>query len=451
MATARGAFPKHFLWGVATSAYQIEGAVAADGRGSSIWDDFAHTPGRISDGGTGDIACDHYHRFADDVALMKSLGVQAYRFSIAWPRVLPDGAGRVEPRGVDFYDRLVDALLEAGITPWITLYHWDLPSALQRRGGWGNRDIAGWFADYAALMARALGDRARHWITLNEPWCIAFLSHEIGAHAPGLQDRALAFQAAHNTLLAHGHGLQAIRAAAPRAAAPLQAGITLNFEPNLPLTDSAADARAADLAEARNPFYGWFSTPILRGHYGPEVWADAGALAPRVQAGDMALVSQNNDFIGINNYTVGRVIDKNGTPELVRNTSAQHTLMDWEVAPEGMKTLLLRLNKDANGRMPLYITENGASFTDTLDGDGRIRDERRTAYFRRHLNAVREAIQAGADVRGYFAWSLVDNFEWAHGYQQFFGIVHVDYATQKRTVKDSGYYYRDCIAANAVL
>ncbi len=342
-------------------------------------------------------------------------------------------------------------LLEAGIAPWVTLYHWDLPSALQRRGGWGNRDIAGWFADYAALMVRALGDRARHWITLNEPWCIAFLSHEIGAHAPGLRDRALAHQVAHHTLLAHGLGLQAIRAAAPASATPLNAGITLNFEPILPLTDSAADARAAEIANAHNPFYGWFSTPILRGHYGPEVWADAGPLAPRVQPGDMALISQNNDFIGVNNYTVGRVIDKDGAPERARNAAAEHTLMDWEVAPEGLKKLLLRLHHDANGRTPLYVTENGASYIDTIDADGRIRDARRIAYYRGHLNAVREAIIGGADVRGYFAWSLMDNFEWARGYQQFFGIVHVDYATQARTVKDSGAYYRDCIGANAVL
>ena len=443
-------FPAGFVWGTATSSYQIEGAVNEDGRGRSIWDDFAHTPGKTKDGGTGDVAVDHYHRYPDDIALMKSLGVKAYRFSTAWPRILPDGQGRIEPRGLDFYSRLVDDLLTAGIEPYLTLYHWDLPSALQAHGGWANRDIAGQFADYAAIVTRALGDRVTNWITLNEPWCVAFLSHEIGEHAPGLKDRAMAMRAAHHCNLAHGLGVQAIRAATRRAA-DTRVGVTLNYSTVLPLTDSEADRRAANLVHQHDPFWSWFTKPIFTGAYGP-VWPPLTPTdAPEIRPGDMASICQRLDFLGVNYYTPIRMKDRDGMPEYTRNPGAEYTLMDWEVEPEGLRRLLRDLKSVTGGHVPLYITENGASFVDAANESGQIHDPRRIAYLRGHLDACRQAIAEGVDLRGYFVWSLMDNFEWAHGYQQYFGVVHVDYATQKRTIKDSGYFFRDVIAANAIL
>ncbi len=441
-------FPDGFVWGSATSSYQIEGAPSEDGKGRSIWDDFSHTPGKIKDNSNADVSVDHYHRYPEDIALMKSLGLRAYRFSTSWPRILPDGTGRIERRGIDFYSRLVDALLEAGIDPYLTLYHWDLPSALQAHGGWANRDIAGWFADYAAVMVRALGDRVKNWITLNEPWCISFLSHEHGEHAPGLRDRGLAIRSAHNVNLAHGMGIQAIRASTPDPAGT-RAGTTLNFQPVMPLTSDPADVRATAMAHTYDQFMGWFARPILTGAYEPALLAAAGADQPEVRPGDMALIAQRLDFLGVNYYTVTRIRDGNGMPAWSRKEGAEYTLMDWEVEPAGLLHQLTLLKELTGGRVPLYITENGASFTDTLGVDGSIHDESRTAYLRGHFGAIREAIARGADVRGYFAWSLLDNFEWAHGFQQYFGVVHVDYATQKRTIKDSGYYLRDVIAANA--
>jgi beta-glucosidase len=430
-------FPNDFIW------YQIEGAVNEDGRGRSIWDDFCDMPGKIIDGSNGAVACDHYHRWRDDIALIKSLGAKAYRFSVAWPRVLPAGFGQVERRGLDFYSKLVDGLLEAGIEPYVTLYHWDLPSALQVRGGWYNRDIAEWFADYSALMARTLGDRVTNWMTINEPWCVSFLSHEIGEHAPGLRDGKVARQVAHHTLLAHGRGMQALRAC---SALPAKVGIVLNYEPCLPYdSNNPDDVSAARLADLTDQAHGWFTYPVFRGYYSPELIAQSGADAPDIQAGDMALIAQRNDFLGINNYTVGRYTLQNGKPTRVRNTAAEHTLMDWEVAPEGLYSLLLRLHDETRGKVPLLVTENGASFADKLvrrKDTARVRDERRIAYLHGHVETVRQAIEKGVDVRGYFAWSLMDNFEWAKGYQQWFGIVHVDYATQKRTIKDSGWAFR---------
>ena len=443
-------FPPGFVWGTATSSYQIEGAVNEDGRGRSIWDDFTHTPGKIKDGGTGDVAVDHYHRYPEDIALMKSLGVKAYRFSTAWPRILPDGKGRIERRGLDFYSRLVDDLLKAGIEPYLTLYHWDLPSALQAHGGWATRDIAGQFADYAAIVTRALGDRVANWITLNEPWCISFLSHEIGEHAPGLKNRALAMQAAHHCNLAHGQAVQAIRAATPRPA-DTKVGITLNYSTVLPLTDSAADRRAADLVHQYDPFWSWFTRPLFTGAYGPAWPPLAEGDGPEIRPGDMALICQRLDFLGVNYYTPIRIKDGDGMPRHTRNAGAEYTLMDWEVEPEGLRLLLRDLHQFTGGRVPLFITENGSSFPDAIVGDHQIHDPRRIAYLRGHLDACRRAIAEGVDLRGYFVWSLMDNFEWAHGYQQYFGVVHVDYATQKRSIKDSGNYYRDVVAANAVL
>jgi beta-glucosidase len=438
-------FPKGFVWGSATSSYQIEGAVDEDGRGRSIWDDFCATPGKVKDGSSGEIACDHYHRYKDDVKLMKSIGFGAYRFSIAWPRVLPNGRGHINGGGLDFYNRLVDELLKNNITPFVTLYHWDLPSDLQERGGWANRDVALWFADYAAIMARVLGDRVRNWITLNEPWCTAFLSHDIGLHAPGLKNPALARMVAHNTMLAHGYGLQALRASLPATDEPANCGITLNFATKMPLTSSPEDKRAAEMAI--EPLGDWFVPPIVFGTYDPRL-----PIPENVQPGDMAIIAQRNDFIGVNYYTPMRIkAGRKGMPETARNEKAKTTLMDWEVEPRGLKLLLLNLHQATRGLVPLYVTENGASYRDVIEADGSIHDKARVAYFKGHIGAVQQAITAGADVRGYFAWSLLDNFEWAEGYQQFFGIVHVDFATQKRMIKDSAKYLSQVMAANAVV
>ncbi len=433
------------MWGTATSSYQIEGAANEDGRGRSIWDDFCATPGKIKDGSNGDVACDHYHLYQDDVKLMQSLGFGAYRFSIAWPRILPNGRGHVNGAGVDFYSRLVDELLERGITPFATLYHWDLPSDLQERGGWGHRDTALYFADYAAIMARVLGDRVRNWITLNEPWCTAFLSHDIGLHAPGIKNPALARRVAHNTMLAHGLGLQALRGSLPVTDTPANCGIALNFSTKMPLTNSPEDKQAC--AEAVEPLGDWFVPPILYGTYDPRL-----PLPENIQAGDMAIIAQRNDFIGVNYYTPVRIkAGRKGMPEIARNDKAKFTTMDWEVEPKGLKLLLMNLHAATRGQVPLYVTENGAAYNDTIDADGCVHDKARVSYFKGHLTAVQQAISAGADVRGYFAWSLMDNFEWAEGYQQCFGIVKVDYKTQKRIVKDSAKFLSQCAAANAVV
>lgn len=440
-------FPKNFIWGVATSAYQIEGAANEDGRGRSWWDDFCARPGAIQDKSDGSVACDHYHRYPEDIALMKQLGVKAYRFSIAWPRILPDGTGKIERRGLDFYNRLVDGLLDAGITPFATLHHWDLPSALAAKGGWQTREIADWFADYSAIVARELGDRVQNWITLNEPWCIAFLSHELGLHAPGLRSRKMARQAAHHTLLAHGKSAQAIRASAGGAA---KVGIALNYEPMMAVTSSKKDVAATAQMNPLDQFFGWFTTPILHGYYEPAVLEEAGADAPEIRAGDMALAAQKLDFIGTNYYTVTRVKAGKTAPEITKHPTNERTLMDWEVCSDGLYALLMRLQKETRGQTPIYITENGNSFVDVVSADGRVHDERRVAYLRGHIGAVQKAIADGANVGAYFVWSLMDNFEWGLGYQQFFGLVKVDYATQKRIIKDSGYFYQKVIAENGV-
>jgi beta-glucosidase len=438
-------FPKGFVWGSATSSYQVEGAVNEDGRGRSIWDDFCDVPGKVQDGSSGAVACDHYHRYKDDVKLMRGLGFGAYRFSTAWPRILPSGRGQINGAGVDFYSRLVDELLKNGVTPYVTLYHWDLPSELQVRGGWANRDTAGYFADYAAIMARVLGDRVRHWITLNEPWCAAFLSNDIGLHAPGNKNPALARSIAHNLMVAHGYGLQALRASLPATGEPANCGITLNFSTKMPLTNTPEDKRACD--EAIDPLGDWFVPPIVYGAYDPRL-----PLPDNVRPGDMAVIAQRNDFLGINYYTPTRIrAGRKGMPETARNEKAKFTLMDWEVEPRGLKLLLLNLHAATRGRLPMMITENGASYRDVIEADGAIHDKARVAYFKGHLGAVKQAIDAGADVRGYFAWSLLDNFEWDKGYQQFFGLVHVDYETQKRTPKDSAKYLSQVMAANDVV
>jgi beta-glucosidase len=432
-------FPKDFVWGAATASYQIEGAWNEDGKGESIWDRFSHTPGKVQDGDTGDVACDHYHRWPEDLALMKQLGVKAYRFSIAWPRVIPNGSGPINARGLDWYDRLVDALLEANIQPFVTLYHWDLPQALQDQGGWGNREVSARFADYAAVMTRRLGDRVHSWTTFNEPWVVAFVGHRDGRHAPGLTDEKLTLQVSHHLLLAHGLAAQAIRSIEPA----VQVGIVNNMWPYDVESDSAEDRSLADEMWSANE--AWFIEPIVCGSYPARGWAAYGANVPNVQAGDMAVIAQRIDFMGINYYS--RHLVQNG--EMVSKVpNAEYTEMKWEVNASGLRRLLNQLKRDYR-LPPLYVTENGAAFVDQVGPDGQVHDPRRVNYYREHLRQIKLAIDEGVDVRGYFAWSLLDNFEWGWGYSKRFGLIHVDYQTQQRIIKDSGLWYQEAIARNS--
>ncbi|WP_205703910.1 GH1 family beta-glucosidase [Candidatus Chloroploca sp. Khr17] len=443
-------FPQGFIWGTATSAYQIEGAVKADGRGESIWDRFSHTPGKTRDGHTGDVACDHYHRYETDVALMAELGLNAYRFSLAWPRILPEGRGRINQPGLDFYRRLVDTLLRHGITPYATLYHWDLPVTLDDAGGWPARATAEAFAEYAGVVAAALGDQIKHWITINEPWCVSMLSHQLGEHAPGRKDWPAALAASHHTLLAHGLGVQAIRAVSSDA----QVGIALNFTASVPASTSPADRAAARAFDGY--FNRWFVDPVCGFGYPSDMVAlyNAAGLLPDnmafVQPGDLDLIATPTDFLAVNYYT--REVVAAGPnplqPDIVR-LDVPRTEMGWEIYPEGLYQLLIRLH--THYAVPrLLISENGVSYLDPVTPDGTIHDERRIEYLRLHLEACHRAMQAGAPVEGYFQWSLLDNFEWGHGYHQRFGVVHVDYETQERIRKDSFGWYRDVIACNGL-
>ena len=433
-----------FSLGAATAAYQIEGAARADGRGESIWDRFAHTPGRIARGHTGDIACDHYHRWRSDLDLMASLGLEAYRFSIAWPRVLPAGRRTVNPAGIRFYRELAEGLRERGIEPIATLYHWDLPQALQDRGGWAERDTAERFADYASLMAGELGDVVSEWITINEPWVIAFQGHAHGTKAPGIRDWPTALRVSHHALLAHGLGTQALRAACPDT----RVGITLNLAPVLPASNASGDRLAA--ARMDGHLNRWFLDPILRGEYprdmhdlyerrcGPLDW---------IEDGDLPLLAARTEFLGVNYYAPMRVrADVLRDPIGVRQTppGPPTTGMGWEVAPDGLRELLLRIRADY-GDIPIAITENGAAYHDPPAANGRVEDPQRTAYIESHLAALGKAVEEGVRVERYFVWSLLDNFEWEWGYDQRFGIVHVDFETQRRTPKQSALWYRDHI------
>lgn len=447
-------FPRGFFWGTATAAYQIEGAWNEDGRSESIWDRFSHTPGKIRNGDTGDVACDHYHRWREDIGLMRLLGLNAYRFSIAWPRILPTGRGQVNPAGLDFYSRLVDTLLQAGIEPFITLYHWDLPQLLQDEGGWTVRSTAEAFVEYADVVTRALGDRVRHWITLNEPWCSSFLSYELGEHAPGWRDPRAAFTAAHHLLVAHGGAVPVIRRNSPTA----EVGITLNLTQMEPASPSAADVEAARTADGRANR--WFLDPLHGRGYPTDIVADAltaGWLPPAgltfVQDGDLAAIAAPLDFLGLNYYT-RFIVRSQQIPESenlppTRLASPERTDMGWEVYPEGLYLLLTRVQREYTPAR-IYVTENGVSYPDTVDPDGRIRDTHRIAYLHEHLLAMYRAYQAGVALAGYFVWSLVDNFEWAKGYTQRFGLVRVEYATQERLPKDSAYWYRDVIIRNGL-
>jgi beta-glucosidase len=440
-------FPHGFLWGAATSAYQIEGAWNEGGRGESIWDRFAHTPNKIQDGSNGDIACDHYHRWGEDIALMKELGLHAYRFSIAWPRLLPTGRGRVNQAGLDFYSRLVDGLLEAGITPYATLYHWDLPQTLQDAGGWPARATAEAFVEYADVASRALGDRVKHWITQNEPWCIAMLSHQVGEHAPGWQDWPAALAAGHHALLAHGWAVPVLR----RNSLDAEVGITLNYTAPTPASQRPEDLEACRQFDGY--FNRWFTDPIFKGSYPADMvasYTEAGYLpaggAPYEQPGDLQAIATPIDFLGVNYYTRAVVGSQGMSTE---PTQLARTDMDWEIYPEGLYNLLTWLHADYGPRK-IYITENGASYADGPGGNGHIHDERRRDYLRDHFAATKRAIDKGVPVAGFFVWSLLDNFEWAKGYTQRFGIVWVDYATQRRVPKDSALWYKQVIAENAL-
>ncbi|HEY7354983.1 MAG TPA: GH1 family beta-glucosidase [Ktedonobacterales bacterium] len=432
-------FPAGFAWGAATAAYQIEGAVHEDGRGPSIWDTFAHTPGRTLNDETGDVACDHYHRWQHDIGLMKELGLKAYRFSIAWPRILPTGRGQINQAGLDFYDRLVDGLLAAGIAPYVTLYHWDLPQALQDQGGWQNRDTCNAFADYAQIVAERLGDRVHHWITHNEPLVVAFFGHYMGFHPPAVTDPAAASQVAHHLLLSHGMAVPVLRAAGG------QVGITLVLQPVYPASSSEADLAVARREEAI--WQKWFMDPLFKGAYPLDDMALAGLPAPNVQAGDMELISQPMDFLGVNYYT--RNIARGAASSDGIQEEAEHSTMGWEVYPDGLR-VLLELVQQKYAPKAIYITENGAAFEDTLRADGTVEDEARQRYLQRHFAAAHQAMQAGVPLRGYFVWSLMDNYEWTFGYSQRFGIIYTNYATQERHIKQSGYFYQDVIARNGV-
>ncbi|GAA4918538.1 GH1 family beta-glucosidase [Streptomyces coeruleoprunus] len=456
--TATRQFPPGFLWGAATAAYQIEGAAAEGGRTPSIWDTFSHTPGKVFGGHTGDVAVDHYHRFRDDVRLMKDLGLSAYRFSVSWSRVQPTGRGPAVQRGLDFYRELVDELLAAGISPALTLYHWDLPQELEDAGGWPHRTTAERFADYAGIVADALGDRVERWTTLNEPWCTAFLGYGSGVHAPGRTEPVAALRAAHHLNLAHGLGAQALRASLPARA---EVGVALNLHQIRPLTEAPEDREAARRIDAVGNRV-WLG-PMLDGAYPEDLAADTARLTDWafVKAGDTAAAHQPLDFVGINYYTptvvsAAREGDTGlsdgghgggahspwpGADEVsFHQPPGERTAMGWSVDATGLYDLLMRMAHEYPD-LPLYITENGAAYEDVVEADGTVHDPDRIAYVHGHLEAVHRAVESGADVRGYFLWSLLDNFEWAYGYDKRFGAVHVDYRTLARTPKSSALWY----------
>jgi beta-glucosidase len=431
-------FPEGFLWGASTSAYQIEGAVKEDERGPSIWDMFTHQPGNIVDDATGDIACDHYHRWPEDVALMRELGIGGYRLSVAWPRLLPEGRGRLNAKGLQFYDRLVDAILEGGIEPWVCLYHWDLPQALEYRGGWQNRDVASWFADYAAAATSRFGDRVKHWATFNEPNAASVLGYCEGNHAPGIRGRDSGLRAIHVMNLAHGLGIEAMRS----ERSDLLIGNIYNFHPREPASEREEDESVALMLDAL-----WnrsFPDPQILGAYPEPLAAEIEEL---VQPGDLDLIKQKLDYFAFNHYTrsrvrrdpdhpfgVGTIPPEPGTPV---------TEMGWEIAPDAFRQVMIEAKERYGGDLPIYILENGGAFPDRIDADGRIHDEQRIAYLRGYLGAVLDAIAAGVPVRGYFVWSLLDNFEWTFGYSRRFGLVHLDFETLERRPKDSFHFYSE--------
>lgn len=438
-------FPENFLWGAATSAYQIEGATLADGAGPSNWYRFSHTRNRVVDNESGDIACDHYNRYLEDVSLMRELGLQSYRFSIAWGRVLPEGAGRTNQKGLDFYKRLVDALLEAGIEPMATLFHWDMPAALDDRGGWLNRDSAEWFADYAKVVFQALDGRVKRWATLNEPWVVTDGGYLFGTMAPGHSSPFETPIAAHNLLRAHGAAVSVYRALGEH-----EIGVVVNLEPKYPASASAEDVEATKRSDAyMNRQY---LDPLFFGSYPEEMAELYGEAWPDFPATDFDLIRQRIDFLGINYYSRGIMkADPDNIVERARRVSRPHasvTSMGWEVFPQGLTDILLWV-KERYGDTPLYITENGAAFYDPPKAEeGKIDDPLRIDYLRKHIRAIADAIERGVNLRGYYVWSFLDNFEWAQGFSKRFGIVHIDYETQRRTAKASARFYADVIRTN---
>jgi len=447
MSEKKYTFPKKFLWGAATASYQIEGAWDEDGKGESIWDRFSHTPGKVEGGDTGDIACDHYHRWQDDIALMKEMGLKAYRFSISWPRILPTGRGEVNQAGIDFYSQLVDGLLEADIEPWVTLYHWDLPQVLQDEGGWPARMVADAFVEYADMVSRALGDRVKKWITLNEPWVSAFVGYREGRHAPGHTDLDETLAASHHLLLAHGKAVPIIRRNSPDS----NVGITLNINFHEPASPSFADGKEATWNDGFNNRF--FLDPLVGRGYPQDVVNGFGNAMGFVQDGDLDAIATPVDFLGVNYYTrnIARskdVDEKDNEPRTVFRGD-EITEMDWEVYPEGLYKTLGRLYFEY-GFPSIHITENGAAYQDEVDTNGQVDDPARLSYIKRHLKMVNKAIQVGVPVDGYFVWSLFDNFEWERGYSKRFGIVHVDYETQKRTLKSSAKWYQSVIRENGL-
>ena len=444
-------FPRDFKWGVATSAYQIEGSTVADGRGESIWDRFASKPGAIEDGSDGSVACDHYRRWASDIQLMSEIGVNAYRFSIAWPRVFPKGWGSMNQPGLDFYDRLVDGLLAKGIDSMVTLYHWDLPQTLQDRDGWAHRDTAKAFTDYAFEVARRLGDRVKRWVTHNSPRCVAVLGYELGRHAPGVADRSLALAAGHHVLLSHGFAVRAMR----EAARDLEIGLVHTMSPGVPASDSEADREAA--REFDEDFHRWFVEPVALGQYPDEAlerYRRNGCIDERhpvlAQADDLAVISTPTDFMGVNYFT--RAIVRADIPE-DRNAprslepAAEQTDTGWEVYSDGLFEVLMRATNDWRAAK-IYITECGAAYVDGPGPDGTIQDQRRIEYLQHYFRAARLAIGRGAPLAGLFVWSLLDNFEWTFGLTKRFGLVWVDHKTQERTLKESARWYREVINSN---
>jgi beta-glucosidase len=435
-------FPADFVWGAATASYQIEGAANEDGRGESVWDRFCATPGKVRNGDSGAVACDFYHRYSDDIALMRELGLDAFRFSIAWPRVLPEGRGRVNAKGLDFYDRLVDELLANGIAPYVTLFHWDTPQVLEDEGGWPSRSIVGPWEEYVEAVSERLGDRVGHWITHNEPWVVAWVGHGWGHHAPGRESDRDALATAHHLLVTHGRAVEILRRNSPNAAV----GITLNLDNPYAASESPEDVAATQWVDGLHNR--WFLDPIFHGAYPEdmlEAWAE---IMPAIHDGDLETIAAPIDFLGVNNYTSPLVAadDNGGRSQIVRRTDVDRTDMGWEIVPEGLRDLLVRLDRDYSPKA-IYVTENGAAYPDVRGHDGSVSDPERQSYLDRYLAGAASAVAQGVPLRGYFAWSLLDNFEWAWGYWKRFGLVFIEYSTLERVPKGSFYWYRDFIAA----
>ncbi|MEM1484442.1 GH1 family beta-glucosidase [Oscillospiraceae bacterium PP1C4] len=443
-------FPKGFIWGSATASYQVEGAVREDGRGESIWDRYCAVPGNVLNGDTGEVACDHYHRYKEDVQLMKKMGLHAYRFSVAWPRVMPNGRGEVNEKGIAFYSDLVDELLAAGIEPYVTLYHWDMPQALQDIGGWANEDMPGYFLEYCKVVFDRLGDRVKHWITLNEPYCAAFLGHFDGRQAPGLRDFSTAVRASYYMYVGHGLAVKHFR----ESGLDGEIGITLNLMGRLPYSDSDEDAEAANYADGY--LNRWFLDPIIRGSYPQDMvdlYRSKGVVLPEFKAEDLALMSQPLDFMGLNYYNdfyVKRKQDAWPLGFIIQNPPYMPvTDRNWPITENGLKNMLLRM-KNEYGIDRILITENGASYHDVVSLDHKVEDYARLDYFRRHIAAMHEAMQSGVNVVGYFLWSLCDNFEWGFGYSSRFGVVYINFETQERIIKESGRWFMSVIQQNAI-